>query len=68
MGYSMFPPASRTQQGQGSQAQALNSNSNVGGQSGGNEQGNGRLRRLSLGFKTPGTSSSGNGGASGTSQ
>jgi hypothetical protein len=66
MGYSMFPPASRSQQG--SQAQTLNPNCNVGGQSGGNEQGNGRLRRLSLGFRTPGTSGSGNGGASGTSQ
>jgi hypothetical protein len=56
MGYSMFPPPSRTQQGQGqgSQAQALNSNSNSSGQSGGNGQGNGRLRRLSLGFRTPG--------------
>lgn len=63
MGYSMFPPttttASRTQQNQaqGSQAQGLSSNSSGGGQS------SGRLRRLSLGFKTPGASgTSGNGG------
>jgi hypothetical protein len=65
MGYSMFPPASRTQQGQGqgqgSQAQALNSNSTAGG--GG--QSAGRLRRLSLGFRTPGN---GNGGVGGESQ
>jgi hypothetical protein len=55
MGYSMFPPASRTQQGQGqgSQAQALNSNSSAGGSGSG---GNGRLRRLSLGFRSPGAS------------
>jgi hypothetical protein len=60
MGYSMFPPASRTPQGQGSQAQALSSNSSAGG--GG--QSGGRLRRLSLGFKTPGNGT----GASGESQ